>query len=118
MKRWIGLWALVFVFSQLGCAGDGPTGGGDDDDDDDTTDGGSSGGDGGGGGSDSSVPEDVTLDIPLDPVRPVDIMPLDRLTMVVGRMPKVGDAWLKDVLESPDTMWYDRYSIIPGYQDS
>jgi hypothetical protein len=33
-------------------------------------------------------------------------------------LPKIGDPDLAEVIESPDTMWYDRYSVIPGYQDS
>lgn len=57
-------------------------------------------------------------EIPLDADRPVDIMPRDQLADVAARAPHVEDAWLLSVLESADTMWYDRRSIIPGYQDS
>jgi hypothetical protein len=63
------------------------------------------------------APEDTTVAVPLDG-RPVDIMPRSDLAELAGRMPRVGDAWLKRVLESTDTLWYDRRSIVPGYQDS
>jgi hypothetical protein len=71
-----------------------------------------------GGSDDAGPPVDTSVDLPLGAVRPVDIMPLDRLGMVASRLPQVGDPALKAILESSDTMWYDRYSIIPGYQDS
>src|SRR5690349_21202855 len=101
--------AIVALFAACaGCAGDvtGGSGGG--------GDGGGpgpGGGDGGGGpgpGADAGgIPEDTSVQIPLDPgIRPVDILPADRLAHVAARMPQVGDAWLKAILESPDTMWY------------
>lgn len=64
------------------------------------------------------VPPDTSVHVPLDVERPVDIMPPPRLGMIAPRMPHVADPWLKGILESPDTMWYDKLSIIPGYQDS
>jgi hypothetical protein len=109
--------ALVVVVLCAACAGDvtgGPPAGDDG--------GGPASGDGGGpgpGADAAAPPPDTTVQIPLDPgVRPVDIMPMDRLALVASRMPRVGDEWLKGILESTDTMWYDRFSIIPGYQDS
>lgn len=87
--------------------------------------------DGGGGGDDDGagdddpmpdaappIPPDTSVNVPVDAERPVDIMPPPRLGMIAPRMPHVADPWLKGILESPDTMWYDKLSIIPGYQDS
>ncbi len=56
--------------------------------------------------------------IPVDGSRPVDLMSRERLTQVASRAPHVDDAWLLSILEADDTMWYDRDSIAPGYQDS
>jgi hypothetical protein len=33
-------------------------------------------------------------------------------------MPCVGEGWLRDTIESADTVWYDKASLTPGYQDS
>jgi hypothetical protein len=62
-------------------------------------------------------PEDTRVDVPLDG-RPLDIMPRTDLGDVAARMPRIADPWLRSVLESTDTLWYDRRSIVPGYQDS
>lgn len=56
--------------------------------------------------------------VPVDGARPVEIMPVDRLRDVASRMPQVADPELLAILESADTMWYSKQSIIPGYQDS
>jgi hypothetical protein len=78
--------------------------------------GGSGGGSGGSGGGGGTV--DTSVHIPTTACRPVDIMPLADLQQVAARIAHVGDADLKALLESCDTMWYDHRSIIPGYQDS
>jgi hypothetical protein len=102
--------SVVSLSACVGSVSDGP-GGGDDDDV-------SIGPDGAPGGADGGVVANCEVDLPLAAVRPVDIMAIDRLSMVAARMPCVGDAGLRGILESPDTMWYDSKSIIPGYQDS
>jgi hypothetical protein len=56
--------------------------------------------------------------VPLDAKRPVDIMEPSRLAFVAAHMPCVADPALVAILESPDTMWYDKHTIIQGYQDS
>ncbi len=99
------------VLPLVACVGQISPGGGDDvvgDDDDD------------GVSPDAApvTPPDTSVHVPLDAARPVDIMPPSRLAMIAPRMPHVADPWLKGVLESADTMWYDKFSIIPGYQDS
>jgi hypothetical protein len=55
----------------------------------------------------------------VDPVkRPVDILPADKVSEILSRLPPIDDAWLNDVLSNSDTMFYDRSVIVPGYQDS
>lgn len=61
---------------------------------------------------------DRNVQIPLGADRPLDIMSADRLASVAARMPCVTDPYLRGILESADTMWYDKHSIVPGYQDS
>jgi hypothetical protein len=56
--------------------------------------------------------------VPLDAARPVEIMPRSRLSAVIDRFPCVIEPTLVDILESPDTMWYDHQAIVPAYQDS
>lgn len=54
-----------------------------------------------------------------DPVqRPVEILPESKVTQILLNLPPIDDAALHDVLDSPDTMFYDRTTIVPGYQDS
>lgn len=105
--------SLTVLFCLPACVGASPSGG--DDDGSSDPDGG-----GGGGGDVDATPEppDTRVNVPVDAERPVDIMPPTRLAEIAPRMPHVADPWLKAVLESPDTMWYDKLSIIPGYQDS
>jgi hypothetical protein len=50
--------------------------------------------------------------------RPVDVMPPARLAELAARMPCIADGWLRDTIESADTVWYDKLSLTPGYQDS
>ncbi len=50
--------------------------------------------------------------------RPVEILPESIVSDLLSRMPPVWDPWLRDILDSSDTMWYDRSVIVPGYQDS
>ena len=79
----------------------------------------------GDGGSNNEDPLDpisggvnTRVSVLADAGRPVDIMPIDRLEQIASRLPNIANPELKAILEDPDTMWYDRLSIIPGYQDS
>jgi hypothetical protein len=93
-------------------------GGGDDDggDDDQVGDDDGGGADPDGGGP-AVAPCATPLQVPLSG-RPVDVMPPQRLGQIAGRMPCVADGWLRDTIESADTVWYDKASLVPGYQDS
>jgi hypothetical protein len=54
-----------------------------------------------------------------DPVqRPLEILPETKVAQILLNLPPIDDAVLRDVLDSSDTMFYDRTTIIPGYQDS
>ena len=100
-------------------------------------DGGGLGGDPGGGAADGSAgigdglgvdagpgggmiadPAMFETDVPLDTGRPVELMSREQLARVAARVPRVEDDFVRGVLESADTVWYDRRSIVPGYQDS
>jgi len=50
--------------------------------------------------------------------RALDLMPQDRLAEIAARVPCVPPGALRDLLESPKTLWYDKKSLTPGYQDS
>jgi hypothetical protein len=50
--------------------------------------------------------------------RALDLMPQDRLAELIARMPCVPAGALRDTLESARTLWYDKHSLTPGYQDS
>ncbi len=50
--------------------------------------------------------------------RPVEILPETRVREILRQMPPLWDNGLRDVVNDPDTMWYDKTTIIPGYQDS
>lgn len=50
--------------------------------------------------------------------RAVELMPQGELAAIAARMPCVAPGTLRDVIESPATYWYDKRSLIPGYQDS
>ena len=56
--------------------------------------------------------------IDAEATRPTALMADDLLAYLISRMPCVADPALRGLLESPDTMFYDRQSIVPGYQDS
>ncbi len=56
--------------------------------------------------------------IDLDAPRPVSLLRDDWLAYLASRMPCVSDPALRAVLESADTVFYDRWGIVPGYQDS
>lgn len=99
------------LLSLAACVGQLPGSSSDDDLD-------AAGGGDGAATTDGSPPFDPVVHVPLDAERPVDLMPADRLALVASRMPRIADPWLKGVLESPDTCWYDKHSIVPGYQDS
>ncbi len=51
-------------------------------------------------------------------VRDLDLLAPDQLAVVAAAVPCVPAGRLRDVLESPRTYWYDRTSLVPGYQDS
>lgn len=48
----------------------------------------------------------------------LELLPPARLARIRAALPRVEDATLSAILESPSTIWYDRTVIIPGYQDS
>ncbi len=48
----------------------------------------------------------------------VEIMPAARMAQYEGQLPQVEDPTLSAILQNPDLMWYDKQSLIPGYQDS
>lgn len=50
--------------------------------------------------------------------RPADLLADDWLAYLAARMPCLGQAEIVELLESSDTMFFDRYHMIPGYQDS
>jgi len=50
--------------------------------------------------------------------RPIDLMPADRLAAIATRAPCLPAGHLRDLIESPRTLWYDKQSLTPGYQDS
>ena len=82
------------------------------------------------GGDDTSAEPDAGGDDPMqvdpctDPVviptsgRAVDLMPIAKLAAIASRAPCVEPGELRDTLESTQTFWYDKHSLIPGYQDS
>ncbi len=81
---------------------------------------GGGGGDDGGSGSGSGTEEDpcaTPVAVPLAG-RPVDLMPSARLADYAARMPCIAAGKLRDAIESPHTLWYDKKSLTPGYQDS
>ncbi|MCW5804973.1 MAG: hypothetical protein KIT31_21565 [Deltaproteobacteria bacterium] len=87
-------------------------------------DGGDGGGDDGGGGDPTVDAGDPAVDPCATPVavpttgRALDLMPAERLAELAARMPCVPPGALRDTLESPRTLWYDKHSLTPGYQDS
>lgn len=101
--------AIAFVLlsactaSQPG-TGDPAGGGGDDD------------GSGSGSGSDVD-PCATAVAVPLSG-RPLDILPPSRLAEIASRMPCIAPGALRTAIESPQTFWYDKQSLTPGYQDS
>lgn len=111
------------------CAVSGPN---DRDDDGEGTTGagasGSSGTDSGAGagattsssGSGAGTPGEACAHPSLDPnaARPADMFSVSELTDLAARLPCIEDPALVEILESADTMFYDKNSIIPGYQDS
>ncbi len=50
--------------------------------------------------------------------RPVDIVAAGTFDKVASLMPCIADPELVQLFESTDTMWYDKFSIVPAYQDS
>jgi hypothetical protein len=48
----------------------------------------------------------------------VQLMDKTRQDKFLAIMPQVGDSKLASILESEETIWYDKHSIKPGYQDS
>jgi hypothetical protein len=98
---------IALVLAMVGCHFHAPTAG----DDDGTT------GDGGPDGATVADPCAVPVAVPLAG-RALDLMPQDRLTQIAARMPCVPPGALRDTLESTATLWYDKKSLTPGYQDS
>ncbi|MBA2541918.1 MAG: hypothetical protein H0V17_19895 [Deltaproteobacteria bacterium] len=50
--------------------------------------------------------------------RPLDLMPADRLAAIAARVPCIAQGAIRSIVESPRTLWYDKQSLTPGYQDS
>jgi hypothetical protein len=50
--------------------------------------------------------------------RSIDLMPQDRLADIAARIPCLPAGSLRDTFESTRTLWYDKHSLTPGYQDS
>lgn len=50
--------------------------------------------------------------------RPIDLMPVDRLAGFADRVPCLAPGTVRTLLESPRTLFYDKQSLTPGYQDS
>lgn len=108
----------------MGCGVDGP--GGDDNNPFSPTGSGSgagssssgSGGTTGSGGGGHDPGSCVTPAVDAQAARPVDLLPTPELEAIAERMPCIADPALVALLESPDTVFYDHASIIPGYQDS
>jgi hypothetical protein len=50
--------------------------------------------------------------------RVLELMPQPRLAEIASRAPCVAQGPLRATLESPQTLWYDKTSLTPGYQDS
>lgn len=100
--------AIVMVLG--GCVGAPPTGG------DDTSSGDDAPADPD-GGVPAIDPCETAIAIPLAG-RPVDIMPPARLEGFAARMPCIDHGRARDAIESADTIWYDKHSLVPGYQDS
>lgn len=52
------------------------------------------------------------------PPRPVTLLPEAEVDALLARMPPIFDFWLAGIIQSRDTVWYDKKAIVPGYQDS
>ena len=50
--------------------------------------------------------------------KPVPLMSAEKLAQLGARLPCIKDKSLRRVLEHPDTIFYDKTTMIPGYQDS
>lgn len=72
------------------------------------------------GDDDPGTPSDVctTPQIPGPGERIADIISADTLARVAARMPCISDPELVALFESTDTLWYDKASMVPSYQDS
>ncbi|MBL9015209.1 MAG: hypothetical protein JNL83_13585 [Myxococcales bacterium] len=102
--------ALVALVVACGCQGQAPEGGP-----------GGSGGDDGltpdAGDPQVTAPCATPLAIPTTG-RALDLMPPARLAEVASRAPCVPAGPVRTLLESAETLWYDKHSLTPGYQDS
>lgn len=82
----------------------------------------------GGGGDDVSAEPDAMDPAATDPCatpvtiplagRPFDLMPQARLAEVATRVPCIVHGAVRETVESLQTFWYDKASLVPGYQDS
>ncbi len=76
------------------------------------------------GSSDPDAQPPGVADPCADPVaipttgHPLDVMPADRLATFASRAPCLPAGAVRDVIESPRTVWYDHAALTPGYQDS
>ncbi len=80
-------------------------------------DGGDDTGDTGSGSDSEPDPCATAVAVPLAG-RPLDLMPPARLAEVAARMPCIAPGAVRNTIESSHTLWYDKRSLTPGYQDS
>jgi hypothetical protein len=97
---------LALLIAIAGCSHHATTG----DDDEMPTD-------GGGDGQPVTDPCAMPVAVPITG-RALDLITQDRLAAIAARMPCVPPGALRDTLESTATLWYDKHSLTPGYQDS
>lgn len=64
----------------------------------------------------------VVFIVYLSPLRafaaPITIMDPHKMQRIKSILPPIADQRLRSILFDPNLMWYDRESIVPGYQDS
>ena len=100
-------WIALLLFVGCDAGGSAPPGGGDD-----------------APGAPDAGDDPMHVDPCASPVvipttgRPIDLMPPAKLAEIASRVPCIGAGPLRDALESTQTLWYDKHSLIPGYQDS
>jgi hypothetical protein len=79
-------------------------------------------------GGDDAIEPDAGMEPVTDPCttpvviplagRVIDLMPQPKLAEIANRTPCIAQGALRATLESTQTLWYDKLSLTPGYQDS